>query len=184
MNYINNLVSHFKTITAHRNLVCRYCFKIGLYRQGLMHDLSKYSPTEFIPGVKYYQGTRSPNAQERDENGFSKAWLHHKGRNRHHYEYWNDHINGAPPGTVGPIKMPRRYVAEMFCDRLAASHIYNADNYNDKMPLDYFLRVKETVLMHPETAKELEYLLTLNWKKGEDTALRYIKDYYLKGKKH
>lgn len=182
-NYLKNAVDHFKTITAHRQLVQKYCFRVGLYRQGLLHDLSKYSPSEFIPGVIYYQGTRSPNAQERDEKGYSRAWLHHKGRNRHHYEYWSDHLNGAEPGAIGPVRMPRRYVAEMFCDRVAASRIYNAGHYNDKLPLDYFLRVKKRVFMHDKTAKEIEYLLTLNWKKGEDYALDYIRKRYLKGKK-
>ena len=81
---------HFKTITTHRILVMQGCFKMGLYWQGLTHDLSKYSPTEFMTGVRYYQGNKSPNAAEREEKGYSEAWLHHKGRNRHHYEYWTD----------------------------------------------------------------------------------------------
>lgn len=77
-------IEHFKTITHHRHLVQQYCFRLGLYYQGLTHDLSKYSPSEFWRGVKYYQGYRSPNDAERRENGVSLAWLHHKGRNRHH----------------------------------------------------------------------------------------------------
>ena len=58
---------HFKTITRHRWLVRQGCFAVGLYWQGLTHDLSKYSPTEFRVGARFYQGTRSPNAAERDE---------------------------------------------------------------------------------------------------------------------
>ena len=53
---------HFKTITHHRLVVMGYCFRVGRIRQGLTHDLSKYSPTEFRIGARYYQGTRSPNA--------------------------------------------------------------------------------------------------------------------------
>lgn len=83
---MGNAWKHFKTITFHKYLVAKGCFRVGLYRQGLLHDLSKYSPTEFKVGVKYYQGTRSPNNAEREDIGFSTAWLHHKGRNRHHYE--------------------------------------------------------------------------------------------------
>ena len=67
---------HFKTITHHRHLVMKNCFKVGLYKQGLMHDLSKYSPVEFSVGAKYYQGTRSPNNAEREATGLSFAWLH------------------------------------------------------------------------------------------------------------
>ena len=96
-----NIVKHFCTITRHRLLVCKHCFKIGLYWQGLTHDLSKYSPEEFWTGVRYYQGDRSPNAAEREAIGFSKAWLHHKGRNKHHFEYWIDVSLNKEEGLVG-----------------------------------------------------------------------------------
>ena len=113
-------LAHFKTITHHRHLVCRYCFRLGLYRQGLLHDLSKYAPCEFWRGAKYYQGYRSPNDAERKQNGVSLAWLHHKGRNRHHFEYWIDYCIGEDGKPyMGGCKMPLRYVAEMFCDRIA-----------------------------------------------------------------
>lgn len=82
-----NIWGHFKTITAHKLLVMKYCFKIGLYKQGLLHDLSKYAPSEFLVGARYYQGTRSPNNAEREDTGVSTAWMHHKGRNKHHFEY-------------------------------------------------------------------------------------------------
>ena len=104
--------AHLHTVNRHRRLVRHYCFKLGLVWQGLTHDLSKYSPTEFWRGVKYYQGWRSPNDQERLENGVSLAWLHHKGRNRHHFEYWIDYCR-REDGTIyiGGCKMPKKYVA-------------------------------------------------------------------------
>ena len=55
---------HLCTILHHKNLVRAGCFKIGLYKQGLLHDMSKYTPTEFLVGCKYYQGTMSPNNAE------------------------------------------------------------------------------------------------------------------------
>ena len=90
MNTIKKLFGHFHTITHHRHKVISNCARAGILGQGLRHDLSKYSLTEFIPGVKYYTGTRSPNEGERRDIGYSKAWMHHKGRNKHHYEYWQD----------------------------------------------------------------------------------------------
>ena len=80
-------IKHFQTITKHKILVMQECFRVGLYRQGLLHDLSKYGWTEFRVGCRYYQGTRSPNNAEREDKGYSSAWLHHKGRNKHHYEF-------------------------------------------------------------------------------------------------
>ena len=113
---------HYRTITKHRHRVIAHCFRAGIGFRGLFHDLSKYSPTEFLPGAKYYQGTRSPNEREREALGYSAAWMHHKGRNRHHFEYWTD-LN-MQTKRYEPVKMPVRYVKEMFCDRVAASKIY------------------------------------------------------------
>ena len=116
-------VQHFRTITKHKILVMKECFRVGLYRQGLLHDMSKYGWTEFRVGCKYYQGTRSPNNAERETLGYSSAWLHHKGRNKHHYEYWIDYsIN--PGGKLVGMKMPKKYVAEMVIDRISASKNY------------------------------------------------------------
>lgn len=171
--YMNKLWGHFSTITRHRNKVMWHCFRVGLFRQGLLHDLSKYSPEEFIPGVKYYQGYRSPNEREREIMGYSRAWMHHKGRNKHHFEYWTDYDTVTK--KMFTVKMPVRYVAEMFCDRVAASKIYGGDKYTDRYALDYFLRGKETRDIHPETSALIESLLTLLAEKGEKEAFKYVR---------
>ena len=169
-------LAHFKTITSHRHLVMRYCFRVGLYWQGLTHDMSKYSPREFIRGAKYYQGYRSPNDAERKETGVSLAWLHHKGRNRHHFEYWIDYCL-APDGSVsmGGCKMPLRFVAEMFCDRMAACRIYLKDKYTDAAAYDYFKRSLDHILIHEETAAELEKMLLTLKEEGEEAAFAYVR---------
>ena len=164
---------HFKTITRHKLLVMRYCFRIGLYKQGLLHDLSKYEPVEFLVGCKYYQGDRSPNNAEREATGISRSWLHHKGRNKHHFEYWTDY--DLRTKLMTPVKMPLKYVKEMFCDRVAASKIYMKDKYDDGAPLAYFLRAKKTRAIHPETSDLLEKLLTMLRDKGEDYTFAYIR---------
>lgn len=173
----NRLIGHFCTITRHRILVMKYCFRIGLYYQGLTHDLSKYSPAEFLPGVKYYQGNRSPNDAERQDIGYSSAWLHHKGRNRHHLEYWVDYKIGGTPGTLYGVRMPLRYVLEMFCDRAAASRVYNKDTYTDRMPYDYFIKGLPYTPLHPDTARFLGALLRMLADKGEDHTFRFIRRY-------
>lgn len=169
-------IAHFKTITKHRNLVCRYCLRLGLVGQGLMHDLSKYSPTEFWRGAKYYQGTRSPNDAERKATGLSLAWLHHKGRNRHHFEYWIDYVI-QPDGSVGfgGNRMPLRYVAEMFCDRVAASKVYLGDKYTDSAPYNYYAASKDRILIHPETGAEIEEMLRVLRDEGEEAAFAYVR---------
>lgn len=164
---------HFITITRHRHRVIAHCWRAGIGWQGLGHDLSKYTPAEFLAGAKYYQGTRSPNEVERELFGYSPAWLHHKGRNRHHFEYWTDY--NPQTKTVEPVKMPLRYVAEMFCDRVAASKIYQGDNYTAQHPLDYFLRGKPRRRIHPDTSDLLERWLTVLANEGEDAAFAAIR---------
>ena len=150
--------AHLHTVNRHRRLVRRYCLKLGLVWQGLTHDLSKYSPTEFWRGCKYYQGWRSPNDQERLENGVSLAWLHHKGRNRHHFEYWID-----------------------YCRRIAACRVYQGDRYTDASPYDYYQRSKDlsrtdaSRFMHADTAALLDRWLLLLKERGEDAAFAAIR---------
>lgn len=167
------LLGHLITITKHRNMVVKLCFKAGIGGQGLMHDLSKYSVTELKTGAKYYSGTRSPNAYERDEKGYSSAWLHHKGRNKHHFEYWVDYSKAEKRDV--PVPMPLRYMVESLCDRIAASKIYKGKDYTDREPLDYFLRGNDDKRMHPDTAKTMLEWLNMLVEKGEKETLKYLK---------
>lgn len=172
-HWIQRVWGHFKTITRHRHAVIRHSMTAGILWQGLHHDLSKYSPSEFWVGVKYYSGHKSPNEQERQLYGYSAAWLHHKGRNKHHFEYWNDY----DPVThqVRPVPMPMRYVAEMFCDRVAASKIYQGDAYSPQHPLAYFLKGKETRPIHPQTSDQLEELVRILADRGEAAAFARLR---------
>ena len=171
---------HFCTITKHKWIVCQGCFQVGLYWQGITHDLSKYGLSEFLVGAKYYQGTRSPNAAERELRGYSTAWMHHKGRNRHHYEYWSD----MSPVTkqYEAVPMPRKYLVEMVMDRRAACMVYEGENYTDGSALVYFEKSRERLLMHEKTRQELGYILTMLKEKGEKETFRYLRESVLKGK--
>ena len=165
---------HFKTITHHKWLVLQGCFRVGLYWQGLTHDLSKYAPTEFLNGAKYYQGTRSPNAAEREDKGYSEAWMHHKGRNRHHFEYWTD--MNLVTKNYEPLPMPRKYLVEMIMDRRAACMTYQGKAYKDDSSLIYLERSLEKDKMHPQTLRELRYLLTMLAEKGERETFSFLKE--------
>lgn len=172
---------HFKTITHHRHLVMKGCFAVGLYKQGLLHDLSKYSFVEFRVGAKYYQGDKSPNNAEREANGVSMAWLHHKGRNKHHFEYWIDYALDGKSGMAG-MRMPVNYVVEMYCDRVAACKTYQKDAYTDRSALEYYNKGKAKYLMHPDTAALLEDMLTHLANEGEEATNQYIRKNILHNK--
>lgn len=175
-----NAWKHFKTITWHRWLVREGCFRVGLYWQGLTHDLSKYAPEEFLNGVRYYQGTRSPNSAERETNGFSRAWMHHKGRNRHHYEYWTD--LSLETRCYESVPMPRKYLVEMVMDRRAACKVYQGKNYHPGSELEYLERSRERVFMHKKTLRELTYILTMLKEQGEEPTFRFLREDVLGGK--
>lgn len=124
---------HLGTILKHKHHVFWLCCKCGLFWRGLVHDLSKFTPTEFFESVKYCNGKRSPLDTCRETNGYSKAWLHHKGRNKHHIEYWYDYDCTEQPD------MPYKYAVESICDRIAANKTYKGKNYNQGDPLKYWL---------------------------------------------
>ena len=168
-----NAYHHFITITTHKLTVMDLCFRIGLIRQGILHDLSKYSPEEFATGIRYYQGVRSPNAAEKREKGYSGAWLHHKGRNKHHFEYWFD--NGIGVFELVPVEMPLKYVKEMFCDRVAASKTYNKANYTQESPLLYLTKSTAREKMTEKTYRKLLYLLKMLAEKGEKETLAFMR---------
>ena len=140
-----------------------------------------YTHLDVYKRQKYYQGSRSPNNAEREEKGYSSAWLHHKGRNKHHYEYWIDYGLGPERGLTG-MEMPVKYVVEMFLDRIAASKVYKGDAYTDEAPLQYFLAGKGGYVMHPKTQALLEQLLRMLADEGERSTYRYIREKVLEKK--
>lgn len=181
----NKVLKHLQTVHTHRKNVRELCFKCGLIWQGLTHDLSKYSPTEFLPGIKYWTGTKSPHESEIAEKGYSVAWLHHMGTNKHHPEYWIDpaHTATEPAQSPNPnvdwifCEMPFKYVAEMFCDRVAASKTYLGDKYTDASALEYAKgkEDKESKLVNRNTYKLLIQLLIDLSRYGEDAVCSYIR---------
>lgn len=170
MNQIQKIRGHLKTINKHKIEVTKLCFRCHLYKQGLLHDLSKYSYCELKTGFKYYQGYRSPIDAQKEDLGYSLSWLHHKGRNKHHWEYW---LDNSMEGVVA-VEMPVNYVIEMFCDRVAASMIYQKDQYTDESALIYYERGRNKILIHPNTDKLIHHLLSYLAQHGLDETIDYI----------
>ncbi len=166
-------IKHFITITKHRHKVMHYCFKCGLYKQGLLHDLSKYGFTEFWRGAKYYSGKKSPHHNERDANGYSLAWMHHKGRNKHHVEYWTD-VN-IKTHQYECVIIPDRYIAESMCDRIAASKVYNKKDFKPEFVRDYFNLEGKFLPMHDKVREKFVFLLDYYVEHGEKELFKYMK---------
>lgn len=164
--YLKNIVGHFMVITRHKWVVFKLCCKVGQPWRGLVHDLSKYSPTEFWEGVKYFNGKHSPITDAKKDKGYSQAWLHHKGRNKHHTDYWVD--LSAPDKT--PI-IPYQYVAEMLCDKLAAGMVYKGKDWTKEYELDYWLNERDKTLVNDQVEALITEFLTQVSKDGIDKVL-------------
>lgn len=173
MSFFFRLKGHLKTVFKHKHLVRKYCWACGLYWQGIAHDMTKFSPTEFSNSVHYYRdGKKSPTVGERKEKGYSETWLHHKGRNKHHIEYWTDYVLGK--GFTG-IPMPFNYLVESICDRLSACKVYNGDAYKQTDPLRYFRNSREGILIHPDTADQFDFYFSILAEKGEEAMFKVLK---------
>lgn len=164
--YLKNIVGHFMVITRHKWVVFKLCCKVGQPWRGLVHDLSKYSPTEFWEGVKYFNGKHSPITDAKKDKGYSQAWLHHKGRNKHHTDYWVD--LSAPDKT--PI-IPYQYVAEMLCDKLAAGMVYKGKDWTKEYEMDYWLNERDKTLVNDQVEALITEFLTQVSKDGIDKVL-------------
>lgn len=144
------LIKHLKTVFIHKWYVFIYMCKCGYVWRGLIHDMSKFSWTELSESVKYYNGSISPIDMCKKDKGYSLAWLHHRGRNKHHYEYWVDYLDQGGK----PIEMPRKYVIELICDWVAAGKTY-ARNAGKKFTyadeLEYVKWKLKSANMHPNT---------------------------------
>ena len=162
---IKNMFLHTALVLRHKRAVFRNCRKCGLFFRGLVHDLSKFSPTEFFESVKYYNGKRSPIGVCRRETGMSHAWLHHKGRNKHHIEYWLDGDCEVTP------MMPYKFAVECVCDKLAATRVYAGKDYDTTLPLKHWEKYGCRVDGNPKTMKFIEQAFRDVLEHGEDYVL-------------
>lgn len=178
MNIVVKLFKHIALVSKHRWLVFKFAVKAGIPWRGFLHDLSKFSPDEFIESVKYYNGKRSPLHVARETNGYSKAWLHHKGRNKHHFEYWVDISKTEQIGVF----LPYKYIVEAICDKLAAGIAYNGKAWTKEEPLEYWKKIERNapVPKHPASIEFVDTVLTSIAENGIDATLKrkYLKSVY------
>lgn len=173
MTAMNKFFGHLKTVLIHKHYVFQACCKAGIPWQGLIHDLSKFTPEEFFGSVRYYTGVCSPIGAERKERGYSRGWLHHKGRNKHHWEYW---VEFRDDGTEYYVKMPVKYAKEMCCDWLGAGKAYNGKYWDRSLPLKYYNAHQCYYKLNDETrAFCLHYLQLIN-DEGPDAGLAWLRE--------
>lgn len=149
MIFDSSYYKHFKTICKHKYYVFQECKACGILWQGIIHDLSKFGITEFASSARHFQGNRSPIEAEKESIGYSLAWLHHKGCNKHHWEYWTDFND--KDGSVITNKMPIKYTIEMICDWIGAGKAYSQGTWTQSDPLKYYCKVRSGRHFHIDT---------------------------------
>lgn len=179
MNYLTKVLKHTMLVSKHRWYVFKLSIKAGIPWRGFTHDLSKFSFTEFWESVKYYNGSRSPISVSREQNGYSKAWLHHMHHNKHHFEYWEDISKTERIGVF----MPYKYIVEAVCDKIAAGLVYSGKKWTQKEPYDYWINIekKEPVTRHPGSVEFMDKVLKKIYDEGLDSAInkKYLKNTYI-----
>lgn len=163
---------HLKTVCRHKHYVLKECAACGILWQGLMHDLSKFDPVEFWSSAKYFQGSRSPIEAEKEAIGYSKAWLHHKGHNKHHWEYWTDFTDD---GEIIANEMPINYVVEMVCDWIGAGKAYSKEKWTQNSPMIHYTKMRKGRYFHPNTDKLIIEFLTIISNDGLNTFHKHAK---------
>lgn len=158
-----NYYNHFKKICQHKFYVFIYCYKAGIPIQGILHDLSKFSPVEFLESSKYYTGDKSPIDNCKKVNGYSMAWFHHRGRNKHHWEYWVDNFEQG----MTPTKMPYKYAVEMLCDFLGAGKAYMGKDFTYEKEKDWWEEKKKKAVMEKTTMLFIDVMMNCLCKYGE-----------------
>ncbi|MCR5079079.1 MAG: DUF5662 family protein [Bacilli bacterium] len=148
---------HLRTILKHRHRVIYNASHCGIFWHSLRHDLSKFSPKEFIPSAKYYAGNMSPIVNQRKANEFfSTICQHHSKRNAHHWEYWCDWFKG----NIVMETMPWKYATECVCDMLSASYTYNKKDFKPDTTYKFFMERSNGIYMTKATREYISWCLS------------------------
>ena len=168
MSFWQRLFGHIWMILRHKYWVFHYACLAGIPWQGFMHDWSKFSRMEFVESVRYYNGIGSPIWLCKVLNhGMSYAWIHHHGRNLHHYEAWQDDFDHG----AHPVDMPYRYAVEMLCDFLAAGRAYGRDQFTFASEYAWWQRKKQNGVAMTEHMQQFVEAVLSRLAQQEDVSI-------------
>lgn len=161
-------LKYLKNLLRHKWFVFVECCRLGIPWLGIVHDLSKFLPSEWLPYARYFYG-KWPTEEEADRQfpfgtvltkekvaaQFDVAWLHHQHRNKHHWQRWLLTLDSArSDGRLFPIAMPDRYRREMLADWRGAGRAYG--NPDTRV---WYLANRDKMRLHPETRAWVEEML-------------------------
>jgi len=151
-------IAYLRYVFRHIRCVRRACFEHGLYLQGLVHDLSKFRPSELIPYARHFYH-RDGSKRTQDKSGdaaFDFAWLLHQKRNKHHWQWW---CLPEDNGGMKVLPMPLGYAQEMVCDWMGAGKAQGFKSPPNDKYLEtrrWYHKNKEKMRLHPDTRQFVE----------------------------
>ena len=172
---MRGLLAYLAYVVRHKWYVSVECFKAGILWRGLMHDMSKFRPSEFFPYARYFYNRDGTRRDRRDKSGYYKptdsgdqafdhAWFLHQKRNQHHWQWWifpDDGPGYSPwkPGedTVYKLKiLPMSAAArkEMQCDWVGAGKAQGSLGVKD-----WYAKNRDKIILHPDTRKAVDQWL-------------------------
>lgn len=153
-------------VLRHKWFVLIECCRLGIIWRGIVHDLSKFRPSEFFPYAEHFFGQGIGISTGRDKTGyynsaevgktvFQIAWLHHQHRNPHHWQYWVQ----VPDARGFPtyFEMPDTYRKEMLADWRGAGR---AQGKGDDV-VEWYTKNKDRMRIPPATTEWIEIQLGL-----------------------
>lgn len=161
-----HLLRYLRYVLAHKwwVLVAGMRTKAPMWRL-LIHDWSKFLPSEFGPyAVYFYGGDDGPMRSPQSADRFEVAWLKHVHRNDHHWQHW---VTTRPDGTASAAVMPRAAVLEMLADWLGAGRAQTGK----WDATEWYLRNRNQMRLHPFTRVIVESVLLRLEESGRIRAL-------------
>ncbi len=169
LNYFRYVLRHkWFVFLALLSVWCANPWAIGLLWQGIVHDLSKFRPSEWFPYVDYFYGGPHPEANHGDMRNwfgdvgtkawvdarFDAAWNHHQKRNPHHWQYW---VLREDDGETKPLEMPEHYLIEMLADWEGAGRAITGKANTP----EWYAKNRDKIVLHPATRRIVDYRLAV-----------------------
>jgi len=124
---------YLRYLIRHKWFVFLECVRVGLWWRGLIHDWSKFLPSEFLPYANHFGNGIQAG---RDKTGYYKptdtgdpafdfAWFLHQKRNCHHWQWW---VFPEDESGVKVLPMSEKSRLEMLCDWRGAGRAQGTPN--------------------------------------------------------
>lgn len=138
-------IDYFKYLLKHKYWVAHMLFQRKLFIQGIMHDMSKFKPREFIKYAEHLSTNKKLDIKE--------TWVNHIHVNKHHWQYW---VLLSDEGNMQALEMPENYVIEMIADWYSTTICEKGFDRLQENVFRWYMERKDKLFLHQKTRQFLE----------------------------